>query len=186
MVEKVRMSAEEFLDLPETTTPMELIEGEMIVTPAPEDMHQKSSGKFFVWLSQHATEGELRYAPADVRLSAGTVVQPDIFWVSPESACQLVDGKYWQGAPDLVIEILSPSTARRDRGIKFDLYQQHGVREYWIAEPEQKYVEVYAREGERLMRVGLFSPGDTFTSPVLGGLSVDVNQLFGLPAEQES
>src|SRR5688572_12099576 len=134
MVDKTIVTAREFLELPETNVLTELIKGEIIVAPSPEDRHQKASGKSHIYLVQLVSGGELRYAPADVYLDAITVVQPDLFWVSPNSICHLVNGKYWRGAPDLVIEILSPSTTRRDRGIKFDLYEKHGVREYWLME----------------------------------------------------
>ena len=71
-------------------------------------------------------------------------VQPDVLWNSPASRCVLVDDAYFRGAPDLVVEVLSPSTALRDKQTKFRLYEKYGVREYWIVEPTAQYVEVWA------------------------------------------
>jgi Uma2 family endonuclease len=185
--EKVRMTTEEYMALPESNLHTELIDGELIVyegkdgmTPAPRDIHQQTSSVLFVFLAQHLPPQELRAAPTDVHLDDGTVVQPDIFWASAESdQCVVHDDGYLHGAPDFIVEILSPTTIKRDRGVKFDLYEKHGVREYWLVDPDGGYVEVYRLVEGVLTRQGLFTEGQQFTSPVLGEKSVAVDSLLG-------
>jgi Uma2 family endonuclease len=180
--ERIRMTVEEFKQLPESNVPTELIDGEVIVSPTPIYRHQEIVGDTYYFLKQIAkqnpTLGTAVVAPMDVWLGEDCV-QPDVFWVSgPESRCKLVEDGYWYGAPDLVVEVLSPSTAYRDRQTKFNLYQQHGVREYWLADPEGQYVEVFILEQGKFVRQGAFGPDDTFGSPVFGGLSVNVSELL--------
>jgi Uma2 family endonuclease len=177
---QIRMRAEEFLALPETNLPTELIDGAVIMSPTPKDLHQGISLRLLQVLLQHIAGGTLRYAPADVHLDDLNVVQPDLFWVSgPESRCTLGKDGYWHGAPDLVIEILSPGTARRDRREKFSLYEQHGVREYWLVDPDAQYVEVWGRVGEGFERLGVFGPEESFESAVLGGKRLELKGVFG-------
>lgn len=88
--------------------------------------------------------------------------------------CYLEEGgRYWHGAPDLVIEILSPSTASNDRGTKFDTYEKNGVREYWMVDPDAKFTEVYRHDGSRFERQGVFKPDQPFISAVLGSATID-------------
>jgi Uma2 family endonuclease len=176
--ERIRMSVEEFKQLPESNQLTELIDGELIVSPAPKDDHQKLILPIGSYLRQIVSVGEVRVAPTDVWLGEDCV-QPDIFWVSgPESKCKLGGDGYWYGAPDLIVEVLSPSTAYRDRGAKFNLYQQHGVREYWLADPDGEYFEVYVLENGMFIRKGAFGKGDAFVSLVLSGVTVTVCALF--------
>jgi len=178
--ERIRMTVEEFKQLPETNLPTELIDGELIVMPAPKDDHQKLILPIGSYLRQIVPGGEVRVAPTDVWLGEDCV-QPDVFWVSgPESKCKLGEDGYGYGAPDLVVEVLSPSTAYRDRRTKFNLYQQHGVREYWLADPEGQYIEVYFLESGNFVRQGAFGKVDSFISPVLGGVSIKVGELLSV------
>lgn len=178
-ITQTRMTAREFMALPESSQPMELIHGELIVSPTPNNPHQTIVLSCAVFLKQNFSSGTTVISPMDVYLDVDTVVQPDVFWVSGEnSLCKLNDDGYWHGAPDLVIEVLSPSTALRDRKAKFSLYEQYGVREYWLADPDAKFLEVYVRDGNRFVRLGVFAQGDTFTSAVLGGAVVSVNALI--------
>jgi len=173
---QTRITAAEYVLLPETTSPQELIDGEIIELPTPKDDHQKLLGLIYQLLVKLIPGGELRFAPMDVHLDNLNVVQPDIFWVSgPESLCKLGEDGWWHGAPDLVIEVLSPSTALRDKREKFQLYQKHGVREYWMVDPSAKYVEVWEFPNQK----GIFSAEESFESTVLGGKKVDMVELFG-------
>lgn len=175
---KNRMTVEEFMSLPESTVPTELIAGELIVSPAPKDPHQKSSTHLLLWLGQTIPNGEIRHQPTDLHLD-GNVLQPDMFWVSADNPrCILRDDGYWHGPPDLVIEILSPSTELRDRGDKFDLYEQAGVREYWLVEPVARFIEIYVREDDQFRRYGVFGPDKQFESPVLNGQQVNVGTVL--------
>ncbi len=176
---QIKMTAAEFLDLPETNKIVELINGEIIVAPSPVDRHQMISGSLYSVLKPQFNKGTWRYAPADVYLDEVNVVQPDLFWISPENTtCQLVDGKYWHGAPDLAIEILSPGTTRQDRDTKYRLYERHGVREYWIVEAEELYIEVYRLDQGKFERQGVYGLGEQFVSAALNGLALQVDALL--------
>jgi Uma2 family endonuclease len=175
----IRMTASEYAKLPESNQITELIDGEVIVTPAPDDAHQKTSGHTYLVLARLVRDGELRYAPTDVHLDEINTVQPDLFWVSGENQkCRLVEGA-WEGPPDLVVEILSPSTAHRDYREKYNLYEKYGVREYWIIDPIAKFVEVYTHSGTEFVRQGEFKRGQTFVSPILYGQMIQVDPLLG-------
>jgi Uma2 family endonuclease len=105
----------------------------------------------------------------EVHFDDGNIVEPDIFWVSgPDSKCKLGDDGYWYGAPDLIVEVLSPSTEARDRGAKYELYERYGVREYWLAHPEARFIEVFSLAAGKFTRKGLFEIEQTFFSDVLG------------------
>lgn len=178
---RTRMTAAEYLQLPESNLPMELINGEIITMPAPKNKHQGISLNAVQLLLRVAPAGgTIRYSPCDVRLDARNVVQPDVFWVSgPESKARLGKDDIWEGAPDLVIEILWAGTSRRDRRDKFRLYQKHGVREYWLVDPDGEYVEVYALVKGKFQRQGVYGPEDTFESAVPGGAKIEVKGIFG-------
>lgn len=164
----IRMNATDFLQLPETTTPTELVEGEVIVSPSPSIDHQIAASNIDTLIKSLVSDGLVLFAPMDVKFDEDNVVQPDVFWISASNQhCKRVENAYWQGPPDLVIEVLSPGSGRRDRRTKFDLYEKHGVREYWIADPTQQLIEVWQFEDNHYQRVGVFGAIDTFTSPVL-------------------
>jgi Uma2 family endonuclease len=175
---KIRMTAKEFMELPESNLPNELIDGELIVSPAPVDRHQKTLRSAFRYLDRLVTHGEWLFAPLDVHFDDGNITQPDLFWISgEESQCKLGADGYWYGAPDLVIEVLSPGTQKNDRGKKFDLYELHGVREYWLTDTIEKFVEVYRLQENTFVRIGVFGVGDKFTSTVLN-VEIDVDGLL--------
>lgn len=176
---KTRMTIEEYMALPESNQHMELINGELIVSPAPKDGHQKASTKHIGFFVLNIKEGELRTAPSDLHIDGIVVVQPDIFWISPSNdRCTLHEDGYWHGVPDLIVEILSPSTASRDRGFKYQLYERCGVREYWLVDYESLFIEVYTLQSGKFERLGLFTPGEAFESPILNGLKIEVGHLL--------
>ena len=175
---QTRMMAAEFKQLPESSEHIELVDGEIVMSPTPKNRHQSVVGNGFTLLRQITSSGSVVVSPMDVYLDNENVVQPDVFWVSgPDSRCQLGEDDYWHGAPDLVVEVLSPDTALRDKTVKFHLYEKHGVREYWLIDPEAQYVEVWRLENGELRRVGVFGKNNEFESPVLGQL-VKVAVLF--------
>lgn len=178
MVDMTRISANEFLAQPETNHIVELIEGEIIIT-TPTDLHQQLVGSIYFALRTAFPQGTYRIAPTGIRLDDQHVVEPDVFWVSADNTrCQVVDGRYWHGAPDLVIEVISPSTSRHDRDVKFRLYERHGVREYWIVEPEAAFIEVYRLNEGAFERSGVFGKGETLTSPTLNGAAIPMDAVF--------
>jgi Uma2 family endonuclease len=179
------MTAEAFLALPETNLPTELIDGEMIMSPAPNLDHQDVVGDTNDVVRRLAKPkgGKVYFAPTDVKFDDKNIVQPDIFWVAPDSKCKPVGRKHFEGAPDLIVEILSPGTARRDKRTKFALYEKHGVREYWIVSAADKYVEVWQlNEAGKFGLFGTFGPGETFESPLLGAVNMD--EIFAAPQEK--
>lgn len=173
---KTKMTAAEFFDLPETTQPVELIEGELIVSPTPVPKHARTSVRFVVYLDDLVPNGEIFDAPMEIYLDDENTVQPDIFWVAENGRCKEGE-KRFVGAPELIIDILSPGSVRLDKITKFKLYERHGVTEYWIVDPIEQYVEVYRLENGRYMLQGTYGPDMSFESAVLGK-TVDLNQIF--------
>lgn len=132
--------------MPDDGKRYEAIEGDLYVTPAPKRLHQRVSHRLAVALHRLLVEpgyGEVYEAPFGVEFPAtGEGAQPDLLFVSGERL-NIIGEDGVRGAPDLVVEILSPTTAARDRGVKLKLYRRHGVARYWIVDPEAKQVEVW-------------------------------------------
>jgi Uma2 family endonuclease len=180
-VERPRKTVEDLWSLPEGVRG-ELIGGEVYVTPAPMLPHQTAAATLTWALVDYARRhggGSAYAAPIDVHLPTGDVVQPDVLWVSSARSDILRDWVY--GAPDLVIEILSPSNPERDRIVKRDVYARSGVREYWIADPASRSLEVFVLEGGRYLPAGWFTPGTQVTSRLLPGFAVSVDEVFPNP-----
>lgn len=176
----IHLTADEYANLPESTALTQLLDGELIVNPSPTVSHQNAALAIAVLLRRRIPAGRVNIAPNDVYLDDHNVVQPDVFWAGAEgSRCQIGADDRWHGAPDLVVEVLSPSTAAHDRGDKFGLYRDHGVREYWIVEPEARFIEVFTLQDGDFVRHGLYEADAAFTSPLLGGDAIPVAPLFG-------
>jgi Uma2 family endonuclease len=137
--------------MPDDGNRYEAIEGELYMTPAPTVRHQRISIRLEMALHDLLVDpghGELLHAPVGVEFPAtGEGVQPDILFVS-HGRRGIVAEDWLRGAPDLVVEILSPSTAHRDRGVKLRLYERQGVAEYWVVDPEAEAVEVWRFDAE--------------------------------------
>src|SRR5262249_7140524 len=131
----VKLTYEDYLQLPEDGKRHELIDGEHYVTPTPIRKHQAISfnltGALWSYLQQHAV-GRVFAAPFDVIFSNFDVVEPDLLFISNERLAQIETSPWVKGAPDLVVEIGSPGTRKRDETIKKRLYERFGVKEYWI------------------------------------------------------
>ena len=159
----------------------ELIDGELIVAPTPIPLHRRIGMRFTnrmgSFIEGHDL-GELLAAPMDVRFSDTNVMQPDILFISNERS-HIIGEINIQGAPDLIIEIASPSTEERDRGVKQELYALFGVLEYWRAYPRTQTVETLRLENGRLVPVGVYGPGDVLSTPLLPGLNIDLDEIFG-------
>ncbi len=168
MVEQTRsrMTAAEFFELPETNLPMALIDGEVIMSPAPVPKHQSTSGDFYNFLRTNVPNGIVYYSPIDVALDEENVVQPDIVWVAENSRC-VIGEKRLEGPPDLVVEVFSPGTVRLDKTTKFKLYERFAVYEYWMIDPIEQYVEVYHLQDTAYILQGVYGPEDTFESRIL-------------------
>ncbi len=180
--EPIRYTYEDYLTFPDDGRRHELIDGEHFVTPAPLRRHQRLSMRLAfgleAWLREHPV-GEVYAAPLDVILSDVDVVEPDLLFVSNERAEIL--GKWVHGAPDLVVEILSPGTRRVDEVTKRRLYERVGVREYWIVDGEIDVVKIYRRQHDgNFPRVADLSreEGHSLDTPLLPGFSLSLAELF--------
>jgi Uma2 family endonuclease len=178
---KSKLTATQFAQLPETLSPIELINGDVIEMPSPKQQHQYTVLNVAVFLRGYAQThgGEVVIAPMDVYLDENNVVQPDVFWTRPQdSLCQLGDDGWWHGAPDLAVEVLSPGTARHDRVVKLRLYEQFGVREYWMIDPQERLIEVWGLQGTKFIGLGIYEIGDVFISLVLDNANVPADAIL--------
>jgi len=172
----------DYVRLPVDGRRHEVIDGEHLVAPAPTPWHQFIASNFHRILARFVHErklGRVCTAPLDVVLSDFDVVQPDLLYISQERL-DLVTETNLQGAPDLVIEILSNSTRRVDETAKLDLYDRFGVEEYWMADRLGQAVRVYRRSPAGLRLIAELSArrGDVLTTPLLPGLSIPLEDLF--------
>ena len=148
-------------ELPESNLPTELWDGELIMSPAPSFLHQQIVDRFHdllkTWVRQHRL-GETALAPIDMVMTTRRATQPDVVFIANERLGIIKERI--MGAADLVAEVISPGSRRRDRIDKRDLYEQHGVREYWLIDPEAKTVEVLHLESGTYQLVGRWHPGE--------------------------
>ena len=158
----------------------ELLAGQLVKIAAPNIAHQIVGGEFFGVLRDFVKKGRLGRvfsAPTDVVLSDTNVVQPDVIFVS-KGRMSIVGKNNIQGAPDLVVEVISPSNPEQDLVRKRDIYARHGVAEYWIADPDARSMRVMILEGGAYRVAGEYGIGDTLTSSTLKGLDLMVGEVF--------
>jgi len=175
-----KLTYEDYLLFPEDGQRHEIVDGEHYVMPAPTFGHQGISVNLSAPLALFVREhrlGFVRYAPLDVLLSPYDVVQPDLLFISNQRA-GIVKGGNVQGAPDLVVEILSDSSRQRDEFLKRHLYEQFGVIEYWLVDPDRKTVRVFNRSGERFLAPREVAAGEMLTTPLLPGFEIAVREIF--------
>jgi Uma2 family endonuclease len=160
-----KMSADAFRQLPESNQFMELINGELYMSPSPKSFHQDIAFNIAFLLRQQIPHGKIVIAPMDFYMDGVNVYQPDVFWLAENSPCVERDG-YYYGAPELVVEVHSPATVKQDKDAKFDVYQRVGVLEYWLVDPIGHIVEVWSRTklDEAWQRRGVFGADETFAS----------------------
>ena len=159
----------------------ELLDGDLLVNPAPNLKHQDIESRLGSRLARFIEArglGKFYFAPCDVVLSDTDVVQPDLLFVSLARAHLLIGGDNVRGAPDLVVEILSPGTADRDRGYKRALYAKHGVKEYWLVDPAAETVSLLLPRDGDLVVSYTFGRNETLRSPLLAGLEIDLDDIF--------
>ena len=181
----VKLTYDDFVLFPDDGKRHELIDGEHYVTPSPNRKHQTVSGNLFLligtWLEKHPI-GQLFHAPFDVVFSRFDVVEPDLLYMSNERADRVLTDANVQGAPELVIEIGSPGTRKRDETVKRRLYERAGVSEYWVVDPELDVVRVYRRgaDGFERPRELTAEAGDVLETPLLPGLPLPLGRIFRL------
>lgn len=179
----VKLTYDDFLQFPEDGRRHELIGGEHIVTPGPVTKHQRIVGNLFghiwVYLRDHPI-GTVFGSPLDVIFSDFDVVEPDVLYISHARMASLTPSKWIKGAPELMVEVGSPGTRKRDETIKRHLYEKFGVDEYWVVDPELDAIKVYRREDGRYVRAAELTAeqGEVLTTPLLPGLLIPLIDVF--------
>ncbi len=177
---RVHFRADDIWDAPDDGNRYEVIDGDLVVTPPPGWSHQRAimnlSGAIWAYLRRNDV-GFVVPAPTGVVLDPETGVEPDVVYVSRERA-SIISERGVEGAPDLVVEALSPSTAARDRGIKMRRYATASIPHYWILDPRAQTLEVYRLGAEGYELIGIFKAHDVFRPEVFPGLEIPINELW--------
>ena len=166
-------------ELPETNLPTELWDGEIIMSPAPHPDHQRIVARFYKKLDHYVEErglGEVLFSPVDVVLTPHRTVQPDVLFVS--KARRGIVQKQVNGIPDLAMEVISEGSWERDRIQKKALYEQFGLPEYWIVDPDSHSIELFVLASGSYQLHGKGSGADRISSRLLPGFEVSFDELF--------
>ncbi|HNV45465.1 MAG TPA: Uma2 family endonuclease [Spirochaetota bacterium] len=181
----MKYTIETYRTLPESA-PFELIRGDLVMVPAPNWKHQRISRRLehaLILHVEHEGLGEIFGAPVDVYFDDTNILQPDIVFIAKDRKSMLGDKWYIQGAPDLVIEILSPTNSSMDAIEKMAIYERFGVREHWIVDPELRTMHVHILENGRYRLVKQYCGDEPAASVILPGFSVMPATIFeDLPA----
>ena len=179
MVTTPRLTYQDYVNM-EGDERYELLDGKLILIPSPNTAHQTVSialgSRMHSFVKEHDL-GQVFHAPFDVLFTDTDVVQPDLLFVSNEREHIRTPANI-QGAPDFIIEILSPSSSRRDWRDKRELYASHGVKEYWIVDPTNRIVWVLLLRDGVLVEQGAYGEGDNVISTMLEGFSVSLDEIF--------
>lgn len=179
-IQSIKYTYQDYLLLPEDNNRHEIIDGEHYMTPSPTTRHQRISKRLLMQLESFVQQhqmGEVFYAPTDVVLSDINVVVPDLVYVSRERSSIITESSI-QGSPELIIEILSPSTSERDRQLKRKTYAKHGVQEYWIVDPEICTIQILHLKEGNYYTLNTFSREQNLTSSLFPGLSLPLSGIF--------
>jgi Uma2 family endonuclease len=158
----------------------EIVDGELFVTPAPRTLHQRIVGNIFAGLHQYVRQhrlGEVFVAPYDIVFAPGTVLEPDVLFVST-SRLHYIGEDSLSGPPDLTVEVISEGTKRLDREVKLKRYALYGVREYWVVDPDGNSVEVFRLQNGEYELAERLRLNDSLTSPLFPGLKLAVASLW--------
>ena len=178
----LKLTYEDYLHFPDDGKRHEIIDGEHFVSAAPSTRHQRIVVRLTGYLLEairQGDRGELLLAPIDVVLSDADVVQPDLLFVAADQLEKITEPNV-QGAPDLIVEVLSPSTRKTDEATKRKRYEVFGVREYWVVDPELDTVKVYRLDSKGFERAAELSAeaADRLTTPLLPGLTIPLAAIF--------
>lgn len=174
------LTYEDYLSLPDDRNRYEILEGDLVVTPAPSPKHQMVSANLEFILLSHVKEnkaGLILNAPIDVILNESTIVQPDIIFISGERR-EIITERGIEAAPDLVVEILSPGSSKFDRISKFQIYAKRGVRWYWIVNPDDETLEEYELVERAYRRTGSLVGKQIFEPALFPGLAIDLSEVW--------
>lgn len=177
-----KLTYREFMKFPDDGKRHELIDGVHYVTPSPFTPHQSVVGNLYFLIRQHLEThagGRVFVAPFDVVLSWFDVVEPDLLFISQGRLTVLTD-QHVKGAPDLVVEVASRNTRRRDEGVKLKLYDRVSVIEYWIVDPDTETIRVFRRRDGRLRAAARLARGSgtALTSALLPGAALPLDRIF--------
>jgi Uma2 family endonuclease len=179
----LKLTYDDFVLFPDDGKRHELIDGEHYVTPSPNTRHQQISLNLTLmignWLETNPI-GRLFYAPFDVVFSNFDVVEPDLLYLSNQRAADVITPLHVRGTPELVVEIGSPGTRKRDETIKRHLYERSGVSEYWVVDPDTEVLRVYQRSQNKFGRPIELSreAGDVLRTPLMPGLDLPLARIF--------
>jgi len=176
----IRLTYEDYVDLPDDGRRYEILDGELEVSPAPAPKHQAVSRNLLWIVHGHVQErglGSVYYAPIDVILTDTSIVQPDLVFIAAARE-SIVSSRGIEGAPDLAVEILSPWSVRRDRVAKAALYARYGIRHYWLADPDANVLEVYETEGAEYRLVGRHAGAAKVRTAVFPDLEIDLGRVW--------
>ena len=172
------LTYEDFLTFPDDGVRREIVEGEVLVTPAPNVRHQDLVLRLCFALEEHVRAhggGRVFVSPLDVRLSEHDIVEPDVIFLA-EDRLSIIKEKFMLGSPSLLIEVVSDP--RTDRVRKRELYARAGVPEYWIVDPDAERGEVHRLEGSRYGKPQILEPGESLETTLLPGLRLNIEDLF--------
>jgi len=181
---RVRWTTADLALFPDDGKRYEIIDGELFVTRAPRWSHQEVAGRIFAALDAWCFDTELgraAFAPGIIFADEDNVI-PDVVWASNERLNLLLDkAEHLTGAPELVVEVLSPGekNEQRDKQLKLKLYSQQGVQEYWIVNKDLRQVQVYRRDNAVLTLVITLQETDSLTSPLLPQFACPLQKVFG-------
>ena len=174
------LTVRDYLKLPDDAVRYEILEGSLHVTPSPTTTHQSLSGRLQGAIYTHAVltgQGAVFSAPTDLVLSVTSVVQPDLIYVARDRR-RIITPRRLEGAPTLVVEVLSLSTKQRDETAKYALYAKHRIPYYWIVDPVGKTLREYALAGNTYGLVVHLGLGDVFVPKLFPGLTIALDDLF--------
>lgn len=177
---KIILTYDDYVALPTDRNRYEILDGELSVTPAPIPKHQTASLNLGITIGGFVKQrdlGKLFTAPIDLILESTAVLQPDLVFISKERL-QIITQRAIEGAPDLVIEILSPSTGRNDRGSKAQIYARHQIPFYWIVDPERESIEIYRLYDGSYKLETTLAGNSPMAAPPFSGLQMVACELF--------
>ncbi|HLG73521.1 MAG TPA: Uma2 family endonuclease [Chloroflexota bacterium] len=174
-----KLTYEDLLETPDDGKRYEIIDGELYVSAAPFTKHQRAVWNFIDFFkdAERAGYGRGYSAPTDVMFDEYNVVEPDLLFVLAENRAVIKEANI-QGAPDILVEVLSSSTRKRDAGVKMQLYARFGVRFYYIIDPEDETVQPYELAESDYRELPLLKGQDAITCPLFPGISMPVSKLF--------
>lgn len=177
---RLKLNYEDYQVLPDDGKRYEILTGDLVVTPAPTPRHQSISKEiefYLVTCLEKKGAGKVFDAPIDVVFAEDTIAQPDILFIVTERL-NIIGERFIQGPPDLIIEILSPSTRRRDMRTKSVLYAQFNVPHYWVVDPDLDCIELFQLQGQRYASMAKFTKPDVLVSETFAELRIPLVEVF--------